>query len=460
MNTYTYQSLIREISETFHQSIDDTFNCADEPMNRIGAELKFPVVDGNGLPPSQEKIDALWRYLADKGWQAKIDPVTDEIVGAKYPGELNHTQAGCETGYCKVEFSLAHVGDLHVLSQQVEALRATLKPFSEQHNIHFLGYGIQPCAAPSSDLFLTQARSSVWEEVCPSNQILPKNEGDDVNMFTVNAGSHVHCSVPADEAVNVVNLFNGYAPAFIALTANSSVWKNRISNYLCIAEKFWDWWSPASDRSGLAPREFNNLPDYLESVLDYRPIFIMRDGNPILLKDYDRFIDFYSSEFAQGETLDNEMVNIAPTEADLGLHNSCYWYCGRISKYYTVELRCCDQQRPDELLSVSSLVLGLVSNGDAAREALSSITWEELAEARHQACLNGLEGVYARGTLADFAKMLVDIAEEGLRKRGLGEEIYLEAAKKRCEKGVSPGAEIRNIFENQGINGVLETCAL
>ena len=110
---------------------------------RIGAELKFPLVNRDGTAAALDELLALWHHLAENGWEAIQDPVTGQIAGATSPGPYNDTVASCETGYCKTEFSLAHVGSLFELSAAIAALRRELTSFSRQRDVQFLGYGIQ-----------------------------------------------------------------------------------------------------------------------------------------------------------------------------------------------------------------------------------------------------------------------------------------------------------------------------
>ena len=72
---------------------------------------------------TRDVVDALWQYLETHGWRPEADSLTGKIVGARKPGAQNDTVASCETGYCKTEFSLAHVADLFELEASISALR-------------------------------------------------------------------------------------------------------------------------------------------------------------------------------------------------------------------------------------------------------------------------------------------------------------------------------------------------
>ena len=125
------------VQEQFLRQLHERADMTDEL--RIGAELKFPIVKPDGSVATRKSVDALWRYLADRDWQPVREKPAKRIVGARRPGEQNDTVATCETGYCKAEFALAHVGDLHELQAAVNDLQQLLEPFCKQQQVHFLG---------------------------------------------------------------------------------------------------------------------------------------------------------------------------------------------------------------------------------------------------------------------------------------------------------------------------------
>lgn len=428
---------------------------------RIGAELKFPLVNRDGTAAPLEKLQALWGYLAKHGWEAIRDPVTGQVAGAKQAGTYNDTLASCETGYCKTEFSLAHVGNLFELTESIDALRRQLASFTDEHDVCLLGYGIQPVTPPSKDLLFKKARSCFWDQALPSNRRIPREQGDDSHLFTVNAGSHVHVSIEPDEAAKAVNVLTGFAGPQIALTAHSPIWQGRRDEeYLCVNEKLWDWWKAAEGRCGVPLKPFGDLKEYVGTIESLAPIFVMREGQPILLPDFDAFGTYFNSTEATGKSLQGDVVSLVPKLEDLKLHNSCYWYTARVSQYFTVENRVFDQQPPDRLELPSALTLGLISAVDAAWEELSQYSWGALREARESACRVGLDGITDEFAIDELAGRMLEIAIGGLRQRRLGEEKYLEPLKKSLQQHTCPACEAVAIFEKSGVAGLVQQLAL
>lgn len=426
---------------------------------RIGAELKFPLVHPDGTAVPRAVVDALWRYLAEMGWAVERDAVSGRVVGASVAGEQNRTVASCETGYCKTEFSMAHVGTLHALRNAVSALRELLKGFADREGVRFLCFGLVPATPPSRDLLMKKVRSSVWDRVFPSNRMIAPEDGDDVHLFTINAGSHVHVSVSPSEAIAAVNVLNGFSGPQIALLADSSIWRSAVDpEHKCVAEKFWDWWRPAAGRVGVPDHRFRDIHDYIATVAALKPVYVKRDGAPLTLPDYDAFADYYGAEAPQAMTLDGEPVAVTPAPADFDLHNSCYWFNARISRYFTVENRVADQQPPADLLAPAAITLGLVSALSEAGEALAGRDWSTLREMRQWAMRHGpASGYDGAEALHELTGVMLDVAASGLRARGFGEESYLAPLQERHRRRRCPADEATEVFRDRGVHGLTES---
>lgn len=427
------------------------------PERRVGAEMKFPFVDQQGRAGTDAGIQGLWRFLEQQGWRPDCDGASAKVIGACTPGPCNDTMAGCETGFCKTEFALAHVADLHELERMVDELRGLLRRYSEQSGYLFLGSGIQPISPPSKHLEMKKSRNTFWADLFGSNDAIAPEDGDDVHLFTVSASSQVHIDVSLDEAVAAVNAFNGFAGAQIALTGNSTIWRGELdADHKCVGEMFWDWWDPGTGRYGIPLRPFADLPDYVRAIAGLSPVYVRRDGEPLGLPGYHSFFDYYRQ--AQAEAVDGagNRVQVRPEPADIDQHGTFYWYNARISRYYTLENRVNDQQPPDDLLCIAALTLGLAEALDASSEELRAHDWDDLRRSRVAACQQGLQGRVDGLALADLAGRLVDVAEQGLKRRGRGEQEYLAPLRQRLRSGRNPADEARAVYERGGIPALLE----
>ena len=449
------------IYDHFIDNFREAVSEQDFTERRIGAELKFPLVRPDGSAVDYDMIHRLWDYLQNRGWSPMLDGPDGKVVGATKPGEQNDTLASCETGYCKTEFSLAHVGSLFDLQKLIRNLQKELLRFAEKENVRFLCYGIHPKTPPGEQLLMKKGRTSVWDTVFGSNRHIPPERGDDFHLFTINSASHVHLSVCEEEAVRAVNVFNGFAPAEIALTAHSSVWRGEVDgDHKCVSEKFWDWWMEDQNRVGMPHKPFEDIRDYVHTIADMKPVYVKRKDGPVVLTNYESFSEYYDQEEAVGYDVDGNEVRVAPREPDIDLHNSCYWYNARISRHYTLENRTNDQQPQDSLPSIAALSLGLLNSLDEAEEIVKAHSWDDLREARHHACTSGIKDGSAPVDLENLAGNMLDVARKGLSQRGMGEEEFLKPLEERLESCECPADEAAEMVEDGGIERLVKNRAL
>lgn len=437
---------------------------------RIGSELKFPLVDMNGESVDAGQTSKLWNFLAKKGWTPQEDPHTGEIIGVERKGDMNEDLASCETGFSKVEFSLAHTDNLFALKDTVEELKQDIQEFSTEHGVAFLGLGLHPVTPPGEHLLMKKkSRNLFWDRLFGGNDHISPDEGTDVHLFTINASNQVHIDVTMEEAAEAVNVFTGLAGAQVAMTANSNIWKGDVDGgHKCLAEMFWDWWlkNRHSNRYGVPETRFKDLSEYFVHVLEFPPVYVRREGVPVGLPYCPSFSAFYACSVGGkdcgrstrpcGLSADGAPVDVSFEEADLDTHFTFFWHSARLSRYYTLENRINDQQPPSDVLAVPALTLGIMENLDEAASLIGDYSWDFLKETRQEAAKAGLKAEVDGVPVRELSGQAVEIAEKGLKERGLGEEAFLDPLKERVEEGVCPADRAAETFEQDGIRGIIE----
>lgn len=421
---------------------------------RIGVELKLPLVQADGRAATRPQVESLWRFLVGRGWQAQAE--RGQITGATRPGEQNDTVGSSETGYCKTEFSLAHASDLKAAGETLRAVRTDLDAFSDRSGLHFLGCGLHPVTPPSQDLRVRKERASVWGNIFRSNAHIAPDAGDDMDLFTVNAGSHVHLSLPAAQVIDAVNVFNGFAGAQLALGANGNIWRGAVDpGHLAAGEMFWDWWEPARGRVGVPPAPFRDLDGYARTVAGMDLLYVRRGGEAFTFAEPPTLAGFLSTGSHPARSAQGRTVAVSPQDGDLDLHNSCYWFNARISRYFTVENRVHEQQPPEDLLAPAGVTTGLAAALPEAGEVLARHAWDDLVEARRDACRHGLDGRVGAEPLANLVADMLAVARLGLQRRGLGEDFLLDGLDERLRARRPPAVENRALFENGGTSALV-----
>jgi gamma-glutamylcysteine synthetase len=297
----------------------------------------------------------------------------------------------------------------------------------------------------------------VWDSVFGSNRHIPPERGDDFHLFTVNTASHVHVNISWEKAARAINALNGFVGAQIALTADSSVWRGEVDpHFQCASEKLWDKWMPDSERVGLPERPFDDMRDYVHQVAELKPVYVRREGQPIVLDGYESFAEYYAQDTAVGTDSEGNEVEVQPREEDIELHNSCYWFNTRLSRHNTVENRANDQQPPGELLSVAALTAGVVTALPEAEEELESHDWSEIQASREAACRDALEGRVESVEMTELARRLLEVAETGLKRRGHGEEEFLAPLRERLRKKRAPSVDAAELHRRGGVRELVK----
>lgn len=417
-----------------------------------GLELKFPAVNRRGEAIGFKTLQKLWAFLAGKGWDLSLDPHYGWPVRASLPNKYCPDFIGTETGFCKLEISLAYCDNLHLLNRRLAEIRELLGEFAATEGVSFQGLGVQPLTPPGRELMMPKARNLFWEEVFGN---------DRVYLFTVTATNQVHVDVAPAEAIRAVNTFNALAAAQIALNANSTIWQGRlVEGYKALAEQAWEWWLPGDQRVGQTSRPFRDLGDYVDHLAGFRPVYLVRDGQYLGLAHYGSFADYWQAG-SQAVAVDNQgqMVAVTPQIEDWEQHQTFCWHDARVSGYVTLENRVNCQQPPEDLLVVAALTLGLMENLDQAEAVSRRYSWEELAVAREEAIRGGLAACVAGRPITEFCAEVLEVAAGGLRRRQLGEERFLDPLWGRLEREQCPADGARQLFRQHGLEGVLDRFA-
>ena len=241
----------------------------------VGVEYKFPLIRPEGTPATHAQLTELFSALEAQGWRPLKDGHTSKTIAVQDGMEQNPNVVTTETGFCKLELSLAHQENLQQVEKNFLRVLDQLAPALECAGLRIIGYGIQPLAEPGEHLLMKKGRNLFWQQVFGSNKLVPEGSGDDVHLFALSASNQAHVDLSPDELIPATNVFNALSPAQIALTANSSFWSWRTRLPAKSAgEAFWDVWLGGEPRYGIPNHRFESLEDYVTTVAGLRPVYI------------------------------------------------------------------------------------------------------------------------------------------------------------------------------------------
>jgi len=425
----------------------------EKKRRSVGMEAKFCLTDSCGKAVSAGFLEELFTHLSNIGWDLDRDKNLGIATGATRDSDSCRAMISTGTGHSKIELSVPYAGSVGALESNFLMMVEEVKSCAVPNGMHLLCLGVHPLTSPQPGMVQKKSRHLFWDQAFKK---------DLVHLFTISSDCQVHVDVSTDEVHVAVKVLQGLSGPQIALTANATVWRGNVdSEYLDVREAFWDWWLEGEDRAGMTRKPFVSLDDYVDRISLMKPVFITREGESLGIYHYPSFYDYYGSgSGATAVTGDGRKVKVIPEVEDIDLHDTFNWYTTRLSHYGTVENRANCQQPPEAIMSVPALTLGLVENLDNAAEYVAGFDWELLRSLRSDSLRRGPAATAGDVRVLEMSRKMLMLADEGLVGRGQDEQGYLAPLWKRLKEQSCPALECRKIFENGGIDSLIERYSL
>tara|TARA_Y100001968_G_C19435570_1_gene759454 strand:- start:2445 stop:3239 length:795 start_codon:yes stop_codon:yes gene_type:complete len=238
-------------------------------------------------------------------------------------------------------------------------------------------------------------------------------------------------------------------PVATALFANSPFVDGAPSGYQSYRSHLWEDTDP--DRCGILPFVFEEgmgFERYVEYALDVPMYFIFRDG---------KYIDVSGQSFR--DFLDGKLPGRPgemPTLNDWSDHLTTIFPEVRLKRF--LEMRGADGGPWRRLCALPAMWVGLLYDADcqmAAWDLVKDWTLEEHNYLRVEVPRQGLRTEFRGGSVQDVALQVLDIAEAGLKRRGVldrsGEDEtgFLVTLWEIAKRGYPASEELLNLYEAQ-----------
>lgn len=408
-------------------------------LRTIGREAEFPLVTPNG---EAAEVSRLWPlFLEQGGYEPLYDQGAD---GAKLLVGVKAASWSCvaEVGRATVELSVGPRATLHELAQDMEEAMQRLKDVVYRAGFRLLGFGIQPGALASPQLLTPKLRYLTLLEAI----------GPQWLKFCVTASDQVQVDMGQDDLIMNTNIINAVSGAMIALTANSSVYDGRAGAFASGREGLTANMVDEPYRQGSSPRPYADLEEYVRFLAGLRCL-CLPDANGGFRVIGETFADHLKELPGQApEVVYEEFL----------FHEHYVWPSARPrSRIGTLEIRPCCQQPADSTWVPSALALGLIEAADEVgsffESELGENYWSTLLRYRESAVRYGLG---APVPVPHFLETLLDLTSEGLRRRGHGEETFLDPAFVMLDRGSEPASKALSLFKKGGAEALVEGVSL
>ncbi len=452
----------------------------------IGLEFEFLAINPNtGLAINRNQIKAIWKDWAEKeNIELYKDKGTGEPVGVIYKLEDGREfTINTDGGVCLVEFSFAPFANLHKCKEVLDKVVAEFLEIGKKHDVALISHGVQPKTPwyyPDLKTEKTWYRSfakmpyfQLWHD-----------------QFH-NIAAHQACiGMEYKEIIPVINAMNALGGATVALFANSSIQEYEVSDYHEEREFRWErlvegYEEIIQNIQGIPKKPFTSFRDYLEYNWSVYLPAAFRGADLHNFKQRKTIKEFlFGADQTSFNITQTKPDKITPNITDANMLNMYIWIQARPKLFFDKSLELTDllkafeENKIDEFASAEGAIdnlyaenrniasqpwedrlagaaycLGIMENIEKVEELVKEKTWEEWRALRLETMKSSMEVDEA----VEVIEKLLPLAKEGLEKRGLGEEVYLEPLFERLEKKESPAMRAIQDFEDKGLDDFIES---
>lgn len=371
-----------------------------------------------------------------------LDPVTED--GLSY-----------DCSYNTLEFSFGTEENMNVLYKRFCAYYTYIQKALRERGHSLTGMGINPHHAVNRNVPVVSERYRMLFHHLSSyekyGQAIPFHNHPNFGLFS--CASQIQLDVEEGQLVRMLNTFTRLEPFKTLILANSP-WGEK-GKVLCSRDHFWRNSLHGLNRHNVDMYELDlettdEIVRYIESMSLY---CVEREGKyinfpPMTLHRY------FSSGKVKGEYFDGTAyreVAFRPELSDLQYLRSFKFE--DLTFRGTVEFRSVCEQPVGEIMAAGALHAGLMEN----LEPLSELLWEDTSIYHHGYNASELRRMFNvrkrpevftwREVSAQMLRIL-GLAEDGLSKRGYGEEHFLTPLYARAEKLLSPARQMVEGLEN------------
>ena len=438
---------IDQLEATFH---DGATASADW---KIGVEYEKPVVDrktGEAVPyDGPNGIGAVLAGIKERGedWEGVYE---DGNLIALGNGRASVT---LEPGG-QLELSGETCDSLHCAKEELDRHVAEILAVGDDLGLAFLGLGITPKTPIKTAPWMPKERYRIMRAIMQNTGSLGHRM---MQQTTTVQANFDYCD--ERDARDKFRIAMGMSPVLVAMSANSPIVDGELTAFKSYRAHVWT--DTDADRCGVLPFAFDTdaiFRAYAEYALDV-PMYFLARNNQLLPSGGRSFRNF----------IENGLGEERATLEDWNTHLTTLFPEARLKTY--IEVRAADCQSPELMLGTPALMKGLFYEADclaAAWDIIGPWTLDERMSLLAEASRHGMAARGPKHPVQDYARELVSIAREGLRRQakinGAGEDetVYLDSLATHVEAGTCPADELIEGWKgpwNGQIQGLIEHSA-
>ncbi len=437
---------------TINQALYDKYIAPTkkERSHSIGIEVEMPVVNLDGQAVEESvSLQVADTFRNHFGFQVQGQDADGNCNSMSDPVSLDNLSFDCS--YSNLELSLGKETNLLKIRETFLTYYRFLQQEFGKFGYSLTGMGINPHYNINHNKPVPNERYRMLYRYLHSyrdhaeGRELKFHDRPDFGTFT--SASQVQLDVDYDRLIEELNVFGLLEPYKALLFANSYL--PEYPDYLCARNMLWErsmqGYNPHN--VGMFGTPLHSIEELLAYIRTQSVYCTMRDGKyihftPIPVGEY------FSRPYVAGEYFDGQnyqSIRFSPEASDLDYLRTFKFE--DLTFRGTIEYRssCCQPIR--DVMTVAALHVGLSKQVPNLKELMEA---DEVIygngynadELQHLLSKRELPGFLDRKAVSAQLKRILDIAFDGLRLRGLGEEILLDPLYTRAERLSNPARDM------------------
>lgn len=414
----------------------------------VGLEFELPVVNKKNAPVDFNIIHEITDAFI---WQFSFHEAVRDDEGFIYSAleEKTGDALSFDCSYNTLEFSFGAEMNLQVVYKRFVRYYTFVQEQLEKYGHTLTGMGINPRYAVNQNIPVVSERYRMLYHHLSSY----KNYGQEIlfhhhpNFGLFSCASQIQMDAEEKDLVEILNTFTKLEP-LKALIFSNSLW-GESPDILCSRDNFWRNSLHGLNRHNvdMYDLEFDSVDEIICYIRSMSLYCVERNGkyvnfHPVPLTEY------FSKETIKGEYFDGERyqeLSFHPELSDLQYLRSFKFE--DLTFRGTVEFRSVCEQPVKEIMTSAAFHAGLMENLHVLTEILNQdhVIYHRgynASELRRMFVKKELPDTFNWREVSGLLLKILDIAEKGLHKRSLGEEIFLKPLYRRAGELRSPAREM------------------
>lgn len=424
-----------------------------EKKNFIGIEIEVPIINLNKEPVDFEIVHKITGKFQKEFSSFSPNGIDYDGNTFSLKNSYNSDIVCYDCSYNNIEFAMGREKDLFTINNRFTTYYNYVKEEFEKYNYTLTGMGINPYRRYNKEVPIPSDRYLMLY-----HHLKSFNKYNNISMYfhdypgygMFSSASQVQLDVHYEDLIKTINTFTKIEP-IKALLFSNSVLMDKNKHLTCFRDALWEYSTHGINphNIGMYDVDFEDIDDiinYLETLNIY---CVMRDGAYINFESIN-LLEYFNKEFIIGEIYNKnryEKIEIKPNINDIDYLRAFKFI--NLTFRGTVEFRSVCTQPIRDTMSVAAFHLGLKEkigelNTFMSKDQVIYHKGYTASELRKLLIQDELPPFINKKELCELTNNILDIAKEGLCKRGLGEEIFLKPLYNRVKYHTNPGKEMIN----------------